>query len=160
MPKPKLAVILDGGLVQCVVSDTPDAFTHVDACIIDYMGKVDLEPDPEDVISIDQGDGTDAKAVVRWDSVYKADITIPDRILRDHEYVATHGTICPYCQSNDIEGGAIEVDNKDAVQDIKCLACDNSWRDIYKLTSQNPCDHEHQKTIYGRASANAWEPSS
>ena len=40
---------------------------------------------------------------------------------------------CPFCQSNNIEGGEVEIDGKLVWQVIDCLDCKKSWVDYYKL---------------------------
>ena len=39
---------------------------------------------------------------------------------------------CPYCGSDQIEGGSIEGEN--AYQKVGCNDCYKEWRDVYKLT--------------------------
>lgn len=52
-------------------------------------------------------------------------------------YVKIHGSQCPFCYSNYIEGGHTEVDAAGAFQEIKCLTCGREWIDEYKLTGYN-----------------------
>jgi len=40
---------------------------------------------------------------------------------------------CLNCESEDIEGGSVEVDAGGATQDIACLDCGATWTDLYKL---------------------------
>uniref|UniRef100_A0A6M3M5T5 Uncharacterized protein n=1 Tax=viral metagenome TaxID=1070528 RepID=A0A6M3M5T5_9ZZZZ len=49
------------------------------------------------------------------------------------EYVNSGGTSCPYCGSQEIQGGFIEVDAGSAWQSIDCLECGKGWKDIYRL---------------------------
>ena len=51
------------------------------------------------------------------------------------KYVENGGVRCPYCNSEDIEGGFVETGEGRAWQKIKCNNCDYSWRDIYKLVA-------------------------
>lgn len=41
---------------------------------------------------------------------------------------------CPNCQSQNIEGGSVEIDEGTATQDIRCLDCDSSWTDHYTIS--------------------------
>lgn len=43
-------------------------------------------------------------------------------------------TQCPYCQSSDILGGSIEIENGKASQRITCQACGKAWHGVYTLT--------------------------
>jgi len=40
---------------------------------------------------------------------------------------------CPVCQSDDIEGGFVEVDCGGAWQNIHCIECGARWADLYML---------------------------
>lgn len=40
---------------------------------------------------------------------------------------------CPFCESQDIEGGRIEVDDGGAYQSITCNDCESEWDDAYEL---------------------------
>ncbi len=40
---------------------------------------------------------------------------------------------CPVCDSDDIEGGSVEIDAGGATQEVSCKECDTEWTDIYKL---------------------------
>jgi len=42
-------------------------------------------------------------------------------------------TRCPYCGSNDISGGFVEIDSGEANQKIDCMDCGKRWRDVYRL---------------------------
>jgi transcription elongation factor Elf1 len=41
---------------------------------------------------------------------------------------------CPYCGTEQIEGGNIDIDNCQAWQEIHCLECSKEWIDVYSLT--------------------------
>lgn len=72
-PAPKVAVILDGGLVQDIVSDRPDdvAATFM---VVDYDTKhVD---DDSDLFDIPQGDETVAKAFAHTEQVCQSGIDL------------------------------------------------------------------------------------
>jgi len=49
------------------------------------------------------------------------------------EYIASDQSICPYCKSDDIEGGFVEIDTSGAWQPVSCNECMREWNDIYKL---------------------------
>ena len=50
-------------------------------------------------------------------------------------YLDHHGSKCPYCRGNDIEGvGSWNIDGEQAWQEIRCNVCECIWRDIYTLT--------------------------
>lgn len=51
----------------------------------------------------------------------------------DGEYVMHGGTRCPFCDSENIEGGPVEVDAGTATQEMLCLSCAKAWNDQYKL---------------------------
>ncbi len=41
---------------------------------------------------------------------------------------------CPYCKSQEIEGGAFDVEADHVYQDIKCIGCGRTWTDEYTLS--------------------------
>ena len=49
------------------------------------------------------------------------------------EYVGNNGTICLYCGEDQLEGYEINIEEGIALQQVKCLSCDKSWTDIYRL---------------------------
>ena len=46
---------------------------------------------------------------------------------------------CPVCAANQIDGSQIEVDGKQARQEVTCTACGFRWEDIYTLTTIEVC---------------------
>lgn len=56
------------------------------------------------------------------------------------EYCEHGGVHCPYCGSEDIDGGSIEINLAGAWQSITCLSCDKEWTDIYKLIAYEPVE--------------------
>ncbi len=54
--------------------------------------------------------------------------------LSDAEYVEKGGCTCPFCGSDDIEGGSFNAGAGYATQEVSCNECDKSWEDQYTLT--------------------------
>ncbi len=50
------------------------------------------------------------------------------------EYLKQDGNLCPFCGSNDLNCGRIEVDSNYAWQDVRCENCEEDWKDTYTLT--------------------------
>ena len=49
------------------------------------------------------------------------------------QYLEKKGVACPFCSSNEIEGGFVEIDAGSAYQPICCLRCEKRWNDVYAL---------------------------
>jgi len=49
------------------------------------------------------------------------------------QYVQAGGVKCPFCGSEDVEGGSMDVDTGYVSQEVTCLECDSTWNDLYKL---------------------------
>jgi len=65
-PAPYLGIILQGGIVQAIVSDQPELMADWKVMVIDY----DTESTPdEDLVNVPQSDGSDSKAWAYLDSV-------------------------------------------------------------------------------------------
>lgn len=43
--------------------------------------------------------------------------------------------LCPFCQSTQIAGEQLEVNDGSAFQPVSCLSCGKDWEDNYTLTS-------------------------
>ena len=73
-PAPKVAVILEGGLVQDIVSDSPEDVPAT-FMVVDYSAD-DCDDDDEDVVLVEQGDGNTARAYARTETVYSSGIDL------------------------------------------------------------------------------------
>lgn len=68
--KPRLAIIMDGGLVQAIVSNQPTAFDFCDVIVIDY----DVEGSQE----VPQSNGTTQPAILSHWVVAPSDLNLED----------------------------------------------------------------------------------
>jgi len=50
------------------------------------------------------------------------------------QYLSNNGAMCPFCQSDNIEGDTLQSDG-DVWQNVRCLDCGREWQDIYTLTA-------------------------
>ena len=57
----------------------------------------------------------------------------PTPQLTNAEYVESAGTVCPYCKSEHITGGSVDIDGGIASQNVACYECDAEWTDHYRL---------------------------
>lgn len=49
-------------------------------------------------------------------------------------YIEGGGNFCPLCESADITGGAIMVEQLEAWQSVWCNECGAEWLDVYKFS--------------------------
>lgn len=71
--QPIVAVVVEGGLVQCLTSNWPDAVPPVTFMVIDY----DTEGcDKDEMVAIPQGDGTVENAYAKLEALGKAEIDL------------------------------------------------------------------------------------
>lgn len=56
-----------------------------------------------------------------------------DDTMTDKGYVASAANLCPFCGSDDIEGGEFNADGTSAWCDVICNDCGKSWQDHYQL---------------------------
>lgn len=54
----------------------------------------------------------------------------------DAEYI-DRPNHCPFCDTDQLEGDGVEIDGRNAYQEIRCLKCDKSWTDYYVLIGYN-----------------------
>jgi DNA-directed RNA polymerase subunit RPC12/RpoP len=53
---------------------------------------------------------------------------------RERLYIESGGVKCPYCRSENIEGGSRNMDGNWISFEVTCLECKRDWEDIYTLT--------------------------
>lgn len=87
-----------------------------------------LEQDPPWVECQGSERGPDAVARI------KREAQRPRR-MTTQEYVENSGACCPVCHSTNIEGGAIDIEGRSAVQPVGCVDCGSSWTDQFQLAS-------------------------
>lgn len=58
--------------------------------------------------------------------------------MTQKQYVQKKGAHCPFCNSENIEGQQVEINDAGAEQEICCLDCDKEWVDFYKLAGYIP----------------------
>lgn len=51
------------------------------------------------------------------------------------KYLEHHGVLCPFCESSDIVGDSVDIDEGGVTQYVTCSACGKGWTDVYKLTN-------------------------
>jgi len=57
-------------------------------------------------------------------------------------YLEGGGGRCPACGSEDITGGSVEIEGGHAHQEVDCVDCDATWRDVYTLSGIQQDDEE------------------
>ena len=58
--------------------------------------------------------------------------TLNESALR--KYLDKGACECPFCGSENIEGGPVEIDLGSAWQQVSCVDCEKEWSDLYTLT--------------------------
>lgn len=53
--------------------------------------------------------------------------------LSKKEYVRRFGSVCPYCESNDVNGRSLQRGGDMAWADAWCDSCEREWTDLFKL---------------------------
>lgn len=53
--------------------------------------------------------------------------------MSQRRYRKEGGAHCPFCRSDAIEGGSIEIGNGLAIQEMGCNDCGKAWADTYHL---------------------------
>jgi formate dehydrogenase maturation protein FdhE len=49
-------------------------------------------------------------------------------------YMENAANLCPFCKSPDITGGSVDIDGREAWQEVSCNECPGEWRDVYTLS--------------------------
>ena len=58
--------------------------------------------------------------------------------LSQKRYADTEGVRCPFCYSDAVSGGSVNVDAGGATQEVGCSDCGARWLDCYALTGYIP----------------------
>lgn len=61
------------------------------------------------------------------------DLTALRKPMTTEQYVETGGTRCPFCRSQNLDGGPFEADAGGATQEVGCNDCGKSWLDVHTL---------------------------
>lgn len=120
--------------------DNPDAI-EVKTC---KVGEVDPDSFTQEEKATDENevffyaeqvDELEPKKVIAGDFVIKG-VSFPN-LLTNEEYVKKQGSVCPLCQSEEIEAGPVEIDAGHATQDAWCNNCGYDWTDHYSLSHRS-----------------------
>lgn len=57
-----------------------------------------------------------------------------------NDYLTNDSGRCPFCKSDNIQGHAIDICGKEAIQPVTCSDCGHLWNDIYSLTDVEDLD--------------------
>ena len=76
-PPPKVAVVLDGGLVECLTADRPNDVPPITFMVIDYDTEGSA---PAETVKVPQGDGEISEAFARVEELGQAAIDL-DAVL-------------------------------------------------------------------------------
>jgi transposase-like protein len=63
------------------------------------------------------------------------------------KYLKTGGENCPFCQSEHMEGGPVDIDGAHAHQEVSCPNCNAVWKDTYTLTDTVTIDEPEESTL-------------
>lgn len=123
-PSPiNLAIVLDGGLVQAVVTDAPEAFKGINTMIIDYDCDA-ADPHDDTLGIIPQSDGGFTEAFIQKTFIDRAgiDLSLVNDFIRDKRYGSQQERIA-VCDEDPCEGCKdCNTDGKRCVNEDKCLA--------------------------------------
>ncbi len=57
---------------------------------------------------------------------------------------------CPFCESPNVSGGSVQVDDGGAHQSMGCSDCDEEWTDLYELVGIGTGHSETYQEYYFR----------
>jgi hypothetical protein len=89
-------------------------------------------------------------AMAAWPVKKQADGVIGSQVLTDEQYYLQHkGIRCPFCHSDELDGGSVTTNEGGAEQSISCLNCDSEWTDRYTLTGIDDIENLNTKFKVG-----------
>ena len=54
-------------------------------------------------------------------------------MIHKQAYIKNKGTLCPFCGTESVQGGFVEIEAGKAFQDMNCTECGGDWQDVYQL---------------------------
>ena len=63
-------------------------------------------------------------------------------MIDTESYIKGKGLCCPFCGSESIQGGFIQVEAGEALQEMSCSQCEGKWQDLYRLVDVTPLEKE------------------
>jgi hypothetical protein len=60
-------------------------------------------------------------------------------------YIRQGGVACPFCKSEQLEGGPFDCNTGQAFQEMLCLECGRDWLDVYRLSAIRVSDETEGK---------------
>lgn len=126
----------------CVAAASADAVAHWTLSRCDSCGKLHTEETVQDAklltLRTEPGGTVPSGECVECGALcYPLHDDLPlveeDGTLTDAGYVRAGGLKCPFCGSEEIEGGAWNADAGYATQEMSCNDCDEDWLDQYQL---------------------------
>ena len=58
------------------------------------------------------------------------------------DYIAGHGTKCPFCGSSEIESGRLDCEGPCAWAPVTCSVCGQQWQDVFSLADIDLIDED------------------
>lgn len=53
-------------------------------------------------------------------------------------YIKNKGVSCPFCETESIQGGFLEIEAGRASQEMSCIESGRDWQDVYQLVDIIP----------------------
>ncbi len=82
--------------------------------------------------------------VVTWHNEDRKPSELPKKHLplTPAEYAQCNGAICPVCRGRDMTGDSVDIDGRQAFQQVTCNNpdCEASWTDCYELSGYDNLD--------------------
>ena len=63
-------------------------------------------------------------------------------MIDKEQFIKAKGLTCPFCGSDCVEGGFVEVDAGKAFQEMGCTDREGKWQDVYRLVHVTPLEKE------------------
>lgn len=60
--------------------------------------------------------------------------------MTPEQYALSGGVICPVCESTNLSGCGVDIEEGIATQAVMCLDCDADWTDVYHLKGYRSLD--------------------
>lgn len=57
----------------------------------------------------------------------------PKQFITDREYISRGGSVCPFCESENISSGKVDFNYINAYRGVKCNKCGKEWEEVFEM---------------------------
>jgi hypothetical protein len=68
-------------------------------------------------------------------------------MIDKNAYIKGEGLACPFCGSESVQGGFVQIEAGKGFQEMSCAECEGAWQDVYQLVDVIPDEGRNRQMI-------------